>query len=137
MIIMPVVVRSDLRWSPYHLYFGKDNWLLTSLHYLPKTKELDIKQYLSQDANDVKEEHFPLDGVEDSHVFIDNGVFSKVLKGEQLPTPRELAATYNERIYGADLVAAGADPVREEPSEAPQEEPIPAKGLRLRGPSSL
>ena len=33
---------------------------------------------------------------------------------------------------GVDAPPAGADPIREGPGQAPQEEPVPAQGLRLR-----
>jgi len=109
MIVMPVIVRSDLRWSPYHIYLGKNIWLLTSLYYLPKKMIIDVKSYLSK--GDIKEEkgHFPLDGVENSNIFIDNGVFTLTLQGKKIPSPKELADTYLNRVTGADLIAAGPD----------------------------
>ena len=57
---MPVVVRSDLRWSPYHLYLGKKTYLMTSLYYLPKKDLVDIKKYLGQGEIKKQNGHFPL-----------------------------------------------------------------------------
>jgi len=109
MIIMPVVVRSDLRWSPYHLYLGKETNLMTSLYYLPKRSSIDVKKYLSGGDIDKDKGHFPVDGVENTKIFVDNGAFSLTLKGEDLPSPKELAETFNKRVTGADIVAAGPD----------------------------
>lgn len=106
---MPVVVRSDIRWSPYHLYLGKKTYLMTSLYYLPKKNLIDVKRYLSGGNVDEDKGHFSLDGVESTKVFVDNGAFSLVNKGEKLPSPKELAETFSKRVTGADIIAAGPD----------------------------
>ena len=109
MIVMPVIVRSDLRWSPYHLYLGRECYLMTSLYYLPKNNQMDVKKYLSGGKVERGKGHFPIDDVENTKVFVDNGAFSLTLKGERLPSPRELAKIFEHRVVGADIVAAGPD----------------------------
>lgn len=109
MIVMPVVVRADLRWSPYHIYLGKETHIMTSLYYLPKNNHMDVKKYLSGGNIQAEKGHFPVDGVEDIHVFVDNGAFTLALKNEKMPSPKELADTFSKRVIGADIVAAGPD----------------------------
>lgn len=106
---MPVVVRSDLRWSPYHRYLGNQTHIMTSLYYLPKKMQFDVKTYLSSGDIDESKGHFSLDGVENTNVFVDNGAFTLALNGGKLPSPTDLAKTFNERVTGADIVAAGPD----------------------------
>jgi len=106
MIVMPVVLRSDLPWAPYPLFTKGKAHLMTSLYYLPKKREIDLKSYMSSSAS--SSQKFVVDA-SDTIIFLDNGVFSRVMNGLELPKPRDLAKELSNRIHGADYVAAGPD----------------------------
>jgi queuine/archaeosine tRNA-ribosyltransferase len=79
---------------------------MTSLYFLPRKKEIDLKAYMSSVAS--SSEKFSVDA-SGTVIFLDNGAFSRILHGKKLPTPKELADELSNRIQGADFVAAGPD----------------------------